>query len=235
MTDDYIVVDIETTGIDPVQNAITEIGAIKIRSGEIVGTFSKLINPQALVTPQITAITGLTNDILAGEPVIEDVLPEFLRFNEELPLLGQNIMFDYSFLKVNANRLGYAFERNGMDTLKLANYYLPDLKSKSLGALIDFFEIERELAHRAYHDAKATYEVFRFFKEDYRKQGEDILFEAKPLHYRPQKTSPITPRQKSYLQSLILKHGVYLDLDLDRLTKSEASKYIDSIIFTKGK
>lgn len=235
MTRSFVSVDIETTGISPVQNAITEIGALKIIDGEIVDTFSMLVNPEATVTPEITRITGLTNAMLDDQPVIAEVLPKFLEFNDNLPLLGQNILFDYSFLKMNANQLGYDFEREGLDTLRLASYYVPDLPSKSLTSLIDYFDIDRELAHRAYHDAKATFEVYQYFKKDYMKPGEESMFTAVPLRWKPKKTSPITPRQKSYLTSLIEKHGIYQDINIDSLTKSEASRYIDKILFTKGR
>ncbi len=235
MTKDFVVVDIETTGISPENNCITEIGALKIIDGQRVDTFSMLINPQTHVTPEITRITGLTNKMLDDQPTIDVVLPEFLAFNDGLPLLGQNILFDFSFLKMNAIRLGYKFERGGMDTLQMANYYLPDLRSKSLTSLIAYFEINRELAHRAFHDAQATFEVYRYFFNDYRKEGEDLLFTQRPLRWKPKKVSPITLKQKSYLESLIRKHKVFEELDIDKLTKSEASRYIDKIIFLKGR
>ncbi len=235
MTRNFIVVDIETTGISPENNCITEIGGLKIIDGQKVDTFSMLINPQTQVTPEITRITGLTNAMLDDQPTIDVVLPKFLEFNEDLPLLGQNILFDFSFLKMNANRLGYEFERGGMDTLQMANYYLPDLRSKSLTSLIDYFDINRELAHRAYHDAQATFEVYEFFYKDYRKEGEDLLFTERPLRWKPKKSSPITPKQKSFLLSLINKHMMFEDLDIEKLTKSEASRYIDNILFTKGR
>lgn len=235
MKNSFIVVDIETTGISPTSNAITEIGALKVIDDQIVGEYSQLINPEALVTPEITGITGLTNEMLKDKPVLKDVFKEFLNFSEDLPLLGHNILFDYSFLKYHGNQLGYDFERHGLDTLRLASFYLPDLQSKSLTSLIDYFDIDRAFAHRAFHDAKATYEVFRYLKDEYRKPGEEAMFTPYPLRWRPKKSSPITQRQKSYLQALIVKHDVYKELEVDSLTKSEASRYIDKILFTYGR
>ncbi len=187
MKSSFIVVDIETTGISPEMNAITEIGALKVIEDRVVETYSQLINPEAVITEEITAITGLTNEMLKDEPVLEDIFGGFLEFCGDLPLLGHNILFDYSFLKYHGNRLGYRFERKGLDTVRLATYYLPDLPSKSLSSLIDYFDIEREMAHRAYHDAKATYEVFRYFKDEYMKSNEERMFEPFPLHWRPKK------------------------------------------------
>lgn len=235
MKSSLIVVDIETTGISPTMNAITEIGALKIIDDEIVGTYSQLINPQAIVTPKITEITGLTNEILKNEPILSEVYGDFLKFSEDLPLLGHNIMFDFSFLKYHGNLLGYEFERKGLDTYKLANYYVPEIGSKSLTSLISYFGINREYAHRAFHDAKATYELFRYFKDEYFREGEEDLFIPAHMHWRAKKTSPITPKQKSFLNSLIKKHQLYEDLVVDDLSKSEASRYIDKILFQKGK
>ena len=235
MKSSLIVVDIETTGISPTMNAITEIGALKIIDDEIVGTYSQLINPQAVVTPKITEITGLTNEILKDKPILQDIFSDFLEFSEDLPLLGHNIMFDFSFLKYHGNLLGYDFERKGLDTYKLANYYVPEIGSKSLTSLISYFGINREHAHRAFHDAKATYEVFRFFKDEYMRSGEEDLFIPASMHWRAKKVSPITPKQKSFLGALVKKHGLYEDIIIEELSKSEASRYIDKILFQKGK
>jgi len=230
----FVVVDIETTGISPTACMITEIGALKIVNDEVVDRFSELINPQARVSEEITRITGLTNAMLDNQPTIEEIMPKFMAFNEGLPLLGHNVLFDYSFLKYHSQKLGFEFERKGMDTLKLAAYYLPDLKSKSLAALIDYFDINREMAHRAFHDAKATYEVYRFLKDQYMKAGESYLFEPTPLHWKAKKVSPITPKQIKFLKALIEKHQMFTDIDVESLTKSEASRHIDRILFTKG-
>lgn len=235
MKSSLIVVDIETTGISPTMNAITEIGALKIIDDKIVGTYSQLINPQAVVTAKITEITGLTNDILKDEPILSEVFGDFIKFSEDLPLLGHNIMFDFSFLKYHGNLLGYDFERKGLDTYKLANYYVPEIGSKSLTSLISYFGIEREHAHRAFHDAKATYELFRYFKDEYMSKDEEDLFIPTAMHWRAKKTSPITPKQKTFLSSLIKKHHLFEEIKLEELSKSDASRYIDKILFQKGR
>lgn len=235
MKSSMIVVDIETTGISPEYHRITEIGALKVVEDVVVETYSQLINPEAVVTEEITRITGLTNALLESQPTLEEVYPMFYTFCEELPLLGHNIMFDYSFLKYHGNQLGFRFERSGMDTYPLAHRFLPELKSKSLTSIIGHMGIEREIAHRAYHDAKATYEVFHRFKEEYASEEDMQYFAPKPLHWRAKKQSPITDKQKSFLSSLIRQHRLYTDVDVERLTKSEASRYIDRILFLKGR
>ncbi len=235
MKSSLIVVDIETTGISPEYHRITEIGAIKVVEDEIVGTYSQLINPEAIVTEEITRITGLTNAILESQPTLGEVYSEFYTFCEDLPLLGHNIMFDFSFLKYHGNQLGYRFERSGVDTYPLAHRYLPELKSKSLTSIIAYMGIEREIAHRAFHDAKATYEVFAKFKSEYATTDDGSLFLPKPLHWRAKKQSPITDKQKNFLSSLIRQHHIFTEVDVAGLTKSEASRYIDRILFLKGR
>ncbi len=229
----YVVVDIETTGINPTSNYITEIGAVKIIDGQVKKQYSQLINPKVSISPQITQITGIDNAMVENAPSFEEVIPEFLTFVEDLPLIGHNILFDFSFLKYHCQQCGYAFEHTGIDTLEIAKLCLPALKSRSLTYLIEHFEIEREKAHRAYHDALATYELFEVFKKEFSDMDQKI-FDPKPLHWRAKKSSPITPRQKSYLNALIKKHRVFEDVAVEALTKSEASQYIDRIRFLKG-
>lgn len=235
MISSLIVLDIETTGISPEYHRITEIGAIKVVDDVIVDTYSQLINPESIVTEEITRITGLTNAMLDSQPTLDEVYPEFLRFCEDYPILGHNIIFDFSFLKHHGNSLGYRFEKNGLDTYPLAHRFLPDLKSKSLTSIIAYMGIERELAHRAYHDAKATYEVFYKFKTEYATANDMDYFIPKPLHWKGKKQSPITDKQKNFLSSLIRQHGMFTEVDINGLTKSQASRYIDRILFLKGR
>ncbi len=91
---DYTCVDIETTGISPQHAQIIEIGALKVRDGEVVDTFSKLIDPLREVPTEITALTGINTDMVEGEPTIDIVLPEFIEFAGDDLLLGHNVRFD---------------------------------------------------------------------------------------------------------------------------------------------
>lgn len=231
--ENYVVIDIETTGINPTSHYITEIGGVKVQEGQVVEHFSQLINPEVAIPAQITRITGIDNKMVATAPTFDQIVPDFLSFVGDVPLIGHNILFDFSFLKFHCMQCGYSFERNGIDTLAIAKLCLPTLKSRSLTYLIDHFDIEREKAHRAYHDALATYALFEILKNRFEHMDQKI-FDAKPLHWRPRKSSPITPRQKSYLKALIKKHGIFEEVSVDHLSKSEASQYIDRIRFLKG-
>ena len=111
MIKDYVCVDIETTGIRPKWDRIIEIGAVKVRDGKVVDTFSELICPGVPIPSRITQLTGITNEMVTGKSKIEEVLPRFVEFAENDLLLGHNIRFDYSFLKQNAINLNLKFEK----------------------------------------------------------------------------------------------------------------------------
>ncbi len=120
---DYIVLDIETTGLSPEFTAITEIGAAKIIDGMVTEVFDELINPQVNIPDNIVDLTGINNEMVKDKRLIDEVLPDFIDFCGEFPILGHNVMFDYSFLKTNALRLGLGFEKRGLDTMILARHF----------------------------------------------------------------------------------------------------------------
>ncbi|MCR5430652.1 MAG: 3'-5' exonuclease [Eubacterium sp.] len=231
---DYVCVDIETTGISPQHAQIIEIGALRVRDGEVVDTFSQLIDPGVSVPEEITSLTGITTDMVKGEPSIEIVLPEFIAFAGDDLLLGHNVRFDYSFLKQNAMNLNLEFSKSGMDTLRIARAKCPELKSRSLDFLCDHFCINDENHHRAFNDAKVTSELYLMFYEMFHSENPE-LFQPKEFVYKPKKSSPITEKQKKYLLALISHHNLVVGYDIDKLSKSEASRKIDQIISIKGK
>lgn len=233
--DKFIVLDIETTGVNPTSAKITEIGALKIVNDKVVDVYSQLINPEAIISQEIENLTGLNNEILRDEPVFEAIAGDFIMFSENLPIMGHNVMFDYSFLKYHLNQSGYEYERKGIDTLQIAKTVLPHLKSRSLTNLIEHFHINREQAHRAYHDAKATYEVYKIMRDEYKREDNDKIFTPVQLIWKPKKESPITERQKKFLADLIRRYKVEIEYEIDSMSKSMASKEIDRILSTYGR
>ncbi len=230
----YIVLDIETTGLRPEQDKITEIGAVKIIDGDISEVFSRLINPQIQIPQIITEITGITNEMVKGSPDISVVLPEFIEFCEGYDIMGHNVRFDFSFLKYNAVTQKLKFNKNALDTLALARKFLKQISSRSLTNLCEYYSIEREHAHRGYDDAKATYKLYKRLKEDFWTEETADLFIPKPIHYKPAKQEAITPRQEKYLKDLISYHNIDFKEQIDSLTKSQASRFIDKIISENG-
>lgn len=232
--DSYVVVDLETTGLQPAKDRILEIGAVKVENGEVKDTFCTFINPRMAIPPFIQALTGITQDMVENALTAEQAFYEFLDFCGDRDLMGHNLMFDYSFLKHQAANLKLSFEKRGIDTLKIARSVLPELESRSLTSLCEYFQINREQAHRAFHDALATHEVYKQLKKRAR-EGQERLFVPVPLLYKAKKQGPITNSQKAYLNDLVKYHKISLDVEIDSLTKNEASRKIDKIISEYGR
>lgn len=231
----YIVLDIETTGFSPETHKITEIGALRVEDHQVVGSFKQLIDPEMEISQEITKLTGISNLTIQGMPTISEVMPRFIEFCGDLPILGHNIMFDYSFLKTAAVQLKLTFEKRGADTLTMARCVLPKLESRSLTYLCNYFSIVRENEHRAFDDANATNCLFEILKSKYLNQENSSIFEPKPLFYKPQKMESITEKQEKYLLNLAKLHGVTLIKPIAEYSKSEASREIDKIINQYGK
>lgn len=230
MVSNYISVDLETTGLNPKTDRIIEIGALRVENGVETGTFHAMVNPGRLLDDKITELTGIRDEELTDAEDICQVFPRFLQFAGELPLLGHGILFDYSFLKKVAVNLKQPFERKGIDTLKIARHYLPELPSRSLGNLCIHYGIAHQ-AHRALEDARATHLLYRQLCQDFQVEG----FEPVPLLFKVKKDSPITKSQEERLYKLLDKHKIQTVYDIKKLTKSEASRYTDRILAEYGR
>lgn len=232
--DSYVCVDLETSGLDAKNDKIIEIGAIRMENGKKTGEFSSLINPAIQISPQITSLTGISNSMLKGQPYIDEVLPEFIEFCKDHILLGHNLFFDYSFLRRNAINLGMDFERKGIDTLKIARSQLADLEKRSLEYLCHYYGIQDSNHHRAMNDVQVTVQLYEKLAEEFYEKNPE-LFLPKEFLVKVKKQSPITEKQKKYLEDLLSYHGLSLDREIGRMNKSEASREIDFIILNYGK
>ena len=160
-----IIVDIETTGLDPYADKIIEIGALKIEGENITAEFSELINPGIPLPEIIKEITGIQDDMLKDKPPIEEVLPRFVEFCGERTLVGHNIIdFDYKFLYNAAKRANIKFDYSLIDTLVIARRKLPKHIKKGLAQLCVYYDIHNDSAHRALGDARATFEIYKRLK-----------------------------------------------------------------------
>lgn len=237
MIDSYIVVDVETTGLDPKKDKIIEIGAVKVCKGVVEKTYSKLINPGRALSSQVMQLTGISNENLMNEPDISSVIRDFIDFagTDDLPIMGHSLMFDYAFLKRAAVNHKLQFEKRGIDTLKIARKYLPELESRNLNFLCRYYGIEHK-AHRALADAYATHEVFQRLQTILLdKEDEDKLFYPVQLQYQVKKEGPASKRQKERIRQLLEQHDLIPDYDIELLTKNEASRYTDQILATYGR
>jgi len=162
--EEYVIVDIETTGLSKYKHNITEIAAVRVKNNRIVGEFQMLVNPLKPIPKFITRLTGITDDMVKDAQPIEKVLPVFLKFFGSNVLVAHNATFDYGFISHNAEtHLDLLVENERLCTRKLANRLLPDLGSKKLSNLCEHFGIVNITAHRAMSDVKATHELFSKF------------------------------------------------------------------------
>lgn len=225
-----MVLDLETTGLNPRTDKIIEIGALLVEDGEILDTFSTFVNPGRKLLPQTTEITGITDEMLEHAPVFADIAEKLLAFLGEYVLLGHSIISDYAFLKkalVNEQPKGFAFERNGLDTLKIARRFLPAEQKKALSALTAYFQIPHE-PHRAFADAQATFLLYEKLWDLY-EEGTPSAFTPFPLHYQIKREVPVMPKQIEQIRRLLEERGIPCDRDLSQLTKNEASRLADQI------
>jgi DNA polymerase-3 subunit alpha (Gram-positive type) len=229
MLKSYIAFDIETTGLDPQENEIIEIGALKVRDGQVAERFIEFIHPCSLISASITNLTGITNEMVSGARPMEQVIPDFLDFCEEDILIGHNVRFDYSFVKASAARTSLPFEKMGVDTLTIAQKVHKELPSKSLSSLCEYYHIENKSAHRAYHDALATAKLYQTLSH-YFEETSPAAFRPVPLTYKVQAPQPATPKQIAFIRKLIRQKNADLAWDPDTISRSEASRIIDTLL-----
>lgn len=234
MIKDYVAFDLETTGLNVETDHIIEIGALKVKDGKVCERFIEFVKPPTSISTMITNITGITNEMVADARDTQDIIRDFVAFCGDCVLLGHNIMFDYKFMKKYASEYGHAFEKSGIDTLKIARKMLCNLESKSLGTLCEHYGIVNQAAHRAYHDALATAKIYHYLAHDF-EDKEAKLFIPEPLQYKAKKTQPCTAKQIEYLKTLCAYHNICMHAHPEELTRSEASRFIDSIISTHGR
>lgn len=241
MVEDYLSLDIETTGLNPKTEKIIEIGAVRVRNGLASERFGSLVSPGRPLEERIIKLTGITNEMLKTAPEKEEVIPKFLEFAGEDILVGHSILFDYSFLKRAAVNCNLRFEKTGIDTLKLARKFLPDIESRRLSYLCSYYGILHN-AHRALADAEATSALYQKLAERFYTEED---FKPVPLQYKVKKESPASKNQIERLYRLLEKHRMNIEADgqlsaclhmeLDKLTKNEASRYADRILSKYGR
>lgn len=172
--DEYVVFDLETTGLNANACGITEIGAVRMRHGDIIEEFCTFVNPEMPISPQITDTTGITNEMVKDAPKAEQALKMFKDFIGDAHLAAHNAPFDMSFIKRHGDDNGIAFDNDCMDTLPLFRRTLPGHKSYSLGRLAADLGITFA-HHRALNDAQATARIMALCMEKARQSaGGDI-------------------------------------------------------------
>lgn len=183
--ENYCIIDIETTGLDPMFDDIIEISALRIRNNSIAETFSTLVrpnryseidgseisdstdfairdgNPVCYVDSFITDLTGITNKMLENAPAFQDIKSSFINFIGDDILAGHNVNFDINFLYDNLKEFGIILKNDYIDSLRLSKRLLPEMKNYKLKTLAEYFKINTDGNHRAEKDCIITYEILR--------------------------------------------------------------------------
>ena len=160
LDDTYVVFDLETTGFSPNVNKIIEIGAVKVVNGSVTEKFSTFVNPDVPIPFRIEELTGINDDMVMEAPMIEEILPEFLKFCDGAVMVAHNAAFDMSFIEENCRRLGIWREFTSVDTVALARVLLPQLGRFKLDTVAKALHVSLENHHRAVDDAGCTAEIF---------------------------------------------------------------------------
>ena len=231
MLQDFTALDLETTGLNPKTDKIIEIGAVRIRDGKEAAGWESLVNPGCQISNFTEELTGIRNEELMSAPAIEEVLPALMDFLMDDVLVGHQILFDYSFLKKAAVNQGIPFNKKGIDTLKLARKFLPQLPSRRLSDLCCYYGIETT-SHRAGSDALSAAMLYERLVQDF---PDEDAYRPSELVFHVKKESPASKKQKERLYCLLEWHKIIPDYDVERLTRNEASRITDKIILTYGR
>lgn len=164
---DFIAIDLETTGTLPYVDRIIEVAAIHFQDGKIINEFQSLVDPKILISPEITKINGITNDMVQSQPLIEPVLEEFAEFCKNYTLVAHNATFDFQFLYSAVKKFkSPAPSGPVLDTYSLAKKAMPRMVNYKLSTLVQFLKIKNDLFHRATEDARCCGYLFQHIMKE---------------------------------------------------------------------
>ncbi len=237
----FVVFDIETTGFSPIKNRIIEIGAVKIKNGEIVERFSEFINPQVPIPYRIEKLTSITDEMVMDAPTREVIVPKFVEFCEGAVLVGHNVSFDISFINQNCKELGIDVDYTTVDTLWLSRYFFPLQAKHTLDAVAKTLNVVLDHHHRAVDDAECTALIFNKFvpmlKEKKAETLTDVNILGKPTpemirHLRPNHCIILAKNTlgRVNLYSLVSKSHIDYFKRFPLIPKSELIKHREGLI-----
>ena len=213
LRDEYVVFDLETTGFSSEHDKIIEIGAVRVKNGKISEKYSTFVNPERKIPERITELTSITDDMVKDAPVIEKVLPDFLKFIGDNALVAHNAGFDHGFIRQKAKEQGIETDFTVVDTVGLARVLFPELAKYKLDNIAKKLKISLENHHRAVDDAGATAEIFEKFVEMLEEKGLHTLKEVADFA----NGSADIVKKKPYFHAIILAANETGRINLYRL------------------
>ena len=240
LNDTFICFDIETTGLSPKTEKITEIGAVKITNGQVVDRFSTFVNPEMPIPAKIVELTGITDAMVKDAPSQSDAVRAFLDFCGDSVLVAHNAPFDVSFIRAACNNMGVEYNYTSIDTVAISRAILPDIKNCKLDTVAKYLRLPDFNHHRAVDDAEILSKIFISLcdrlKDDYN------IFDVKDINTKiaggdfkklPTYHQIILVKNKEGLKNLYrlisMSHLNYF-YKRPRIPKSELVKYRDGLI-----
>ena len=176
----FVCFDLETTGLSPLSEKITEIGAVKVVNGEVADTFSTFVNPEKPIPSKIVALTGITDDMVSDAPSQSEAVSDFLKFAEGSVLVAHNAPFDTSFIRKACEDMGVEYDFTSIDTVAISRAILPDIKNVKLDTVANYLKLGQFNHHRACDDAEILSRIFlnlcQRLRDDYQ------IFDAKDIN-----------------------------------------------------
>lgn len=227
ISDDYVVIDLETTGLSPQYDKIIELGAIKVKDGEVVDTYQQLVNPGTRIDEFVVELTGITNEMVQGMPSIQQVIHEYISFIGDSLVVGHNANFDVNFLYDNVIECGLnPFSCDFVDTMRMSRRLFPEYQHHRLKDLKKRMQIDIVGQHRVVADCLTTMQCYEFMKKHMMDNNIDV--------------QQLMPRRKAYVRASDIKsekidfdcsHPLYGKVcvftgTLEKMTRKEAMQIV---------
>ena len=222
---DFTAVDIETTGLSPMFDSIIELSAVRFRSGKEVAAYNQLINPDVEIDSFITELTGITNEMLVGMPLIDDVLPDFLSFLGDDVIVGHNVHFDINFIYDACVETGKPpLKNNFIDTMRISRRLHKDWPDHKLDTLLAELNLKSRSKHRAENDARLTAAAYLAMIADPR--FDEVI---KPKSYNAMANTIVAQEGFKNENSPLYGKVCAFTGGLDSLTRAEAMQLVVNI------
>ena len=199
---EFVAFDIETTGLNALNDRMTEIGAIKFSGGEIIDTFSTFVDPQMHIPADITTLTGIKDSDVQGAPLEKEAMEKFIEFVGDRPLIAHNAHFDVGFMTASAKRSGLRFTPVFLDTLALSQALLPELKRFKLDIVSNHLNLPKFNHHRATDDAMVVARIMAKFLPMLQQQGAKTVDDIETIYHSLRRTDVA----KTYHMVLLVKN-----------------------------